>query len=78
LQTSALSSSDLGNVLLGEGNCHFQIFGQFVLNFEGISIKQYFGHVKEVMIPKHIERLEGGCFAKSNVSSVNFEEGSRL
>jgi hypothetical protein len=70
---------NLRAIFLAEGNRHFTVCGDFLLDFDGISIARYFGQAAEVTIWKSIERLVEGCSAGSQtLSSVIFESGSGI
>jgi hypothetical protein len=70
---------NLREISVSEGTLHFKISGDFLLNFEGLSIKLYFGSGGTITIPNTIERVEAGCFcAIHTISNVIFETGSRL
>jgi hypothetical protein len=65
--------------LVSEGNRHFKVIGDFLLDFEGISIKVYFGSEETVRIPNTIERLDAECFyGNKTISTVLFESDSKL
>jgi hypothetical protein len=67
------------NISVADGNCHFRIGGDFVLDCEGVSIKRHVGHTGEVTIPNTIERWDAGCLAGSErISTVTFKQDSRL
>jgi hypothetical protein len=66
-------------ISVSEGNRHFKAIGDFLLDFECIVIRRYFGSERKITIPNTIERLDGGCFcASESISNVLFESGSRL
>jgi hypothetical protein len=75
----ALTAPNLREVCIEEGNCSFKVKGHFTVDFEGISMIQYFGELCEVIIWRSIIKLSYGCFAYcGTVSSVIFERGSKL
>jgi hypothetical protein len=64
---------------IAPGNRWLSMTGDFLTDFQGSSIKRYFGAEQEVRIANHIHKLGFGCFCHCpTVSSVIFESGSRL
>jgi hypothetical protein len=75
----AVARANLREISVADGNLHFTVCGDFLLDFEGICIKAYFGNGNEVRIPARVERLDAGCFRHcGNISTVIFEPGSKL
>jgi hypothetical protein len=75
----AWAGTNLRVISVAHGNCHFTVCGDFLLDFEGISVKRYSGTRSEVAIPSTIGQLDVGCFCRcETVSRVLFESGSRL
>jgi hypothetical protein len=76
---AAFSRATLRAISVSEGNRHFKVIGDFLLDFECISITKYFGSGGIVTIPKTIEQLDTECFFGSEtISNVIFESGSVL
>jgi hypothetical protein len=74
-----LSGTSVREISVAAENPHLKVSGDVLLNSSGTSIKRYFGTAGEVLIEKHIEELDSGCFSGClNLSSVVFEAGSRL
>jgi hypothetical protein len=79
LGLGGLAAPNLREIFIEEGNRKFKVNGNFIVDFEGVSIIWYFGQLCEVVIWGSIQQLSGGCFACSCiVSSVIFECGSQL
>jgi hypothetical protein len=75
----AFANSALSFVTIHESNCHFDVSGSFLTDFEGISIIRYFGHDLCPEIPRQIEILCQECFYQCiSASSFTFESGSSL
>jgi hypothetical protein len=71
--------TDVCDISLADGNCHLKVCGDFLLDFEGVSIKRYFGNMPEMAIQASVKELDVGCFAGcQSVVSVEFEPGSQL
>jgi hypothetical protein len=76
---SALAGSNVTEIVIAEGNPHLRISGSFLLDFDGISIKRYYGDGSEVVISKGIEEVDVGCFSDClTISNVIFESGSMV
>jgi hypothetical protein len=58
LGKDAFDGTNLREISVAEGNLHFKVCGDFLLDFERIAIKLYFGRGGAVTIPKTIERLD--------------------
>jgi hypothetical protein len=66
-------------ITIEEGNRHFRVLGDFVMDIEGVTIVRYFGNDQNLTLSCEIETLGVGCFcACSGLSSLAFEGGSRL
>jgi hypothetical protein len=79
LAPGALTDSNMRQMSVAEENRQLKVAGDFLLDFEGISIKLYFGGGSEVVVPKTIKRLDVACFANSRpFSKLAFESGSRV
>jgi hypothetical protein len=70
---------NLRDISVADGNGHFKVISDFLVDFDGISIRQFFENHSEVTIPKDIEILGEGCFAGFEaISRVIFESHSKL
>jgi hypothetical protein len=79
LDAAAFLHTNLHRISIAPGNRHLKVCGDFILDFEGVSIKLYFGKDTEGTIPKNITVLPANCFAyRATISRVIFESGSRL
>jgi hypothetical protein len=71
--------SKIRNVYITEGNSHFQVVGQFLLDFSGKSLIRYFGSDSSVCVSRQIEVFQDLCFFFcSEVHELSFEPGSLL
>jgi hypothetical protein len=69
----------LTRISFEEGNKHFRIVGDFVVDFEGVRIVRYFGRDCEVRIPAGIKRLGIFCFAECDaLLSIDFGPDSSV
>jgi hypothetical protein len=76
---AAFAFCDLRAISIADGNCHFKVDGDFLVDFAGISINRYLGRASEVWIGHDIEQLDRCCFSGiSTVSSVIFESDCRV
>jgi hypothetical protein len=76
---SALAGSSVREICVADGNCHFKVCGNFLVDFEGTSAKRYFGSEPEVTIPNSITEFDAGCFyACQTISSLIFESESQI
>jgi hypothetical protein len=50
-------------ITVEEGNRHFRVSGDFLLDFEGSSVIRYFGPDSHVALDPSFEILTSGCFA---------------
>jgi hypothetical protein len=79
LDSMALVDSNLRQISIADGNCHFTVFGPFLMDFDCISILHSFGTEPEVTIGRGVKQLGSCSFARSlRISSVIFETGSAL
>jgi hypothetical protein len=75
----SFAGSTVREISIEDGNDAFKVVGDFLMDFECISIKRFFGDLAEVTIGRGIEELSGGCFAYcTSISAVIFESGSRI
>jgi hypothetical protein len=78
LDLPAFTGSNLGEIEIEEGNCDLKLDGSFLVDFDNISIKYYFGDASEVRIGRRIRNLEIGCFSgRRNILRVIFESCSK-
>jgi hypothetical protein len=79
LSLCALVAPNLQDIVIEEGNLSFKVRGNFIVDFEGLSMVRYFGQLCEVTIWRNIRKLSSGCFAECRtVSNVIFESDSQL
>jgi hypothetical protein len=81
IQGSAFSgwTGGSGRIAVNEGNEHFRLDGDFLLDFEGRRLIRYLGRSAHVCIGKGIEVIGVGSFyGHRQVVQCDFEEGSRL
>jgi hypothetical protein len=75
----AFDGRHLREISIEDGNRHFKVDGDFVLDLECQSIRLYFGTGETVTIPNTIEELNAGCFyGCEHILNVVFEARSRL
>jgi hypothetical protein len=75
----AFACSSIENISIQEGNSHFQVLGQFLLDFRGRSLIRYFGSDSLVSVPPEIEVLQDYCFAHCiSITKLIFESESSL
>jgi hypothetical protein len=79
LGNSGLVAANLRDISIAEGNCHFKVCGNFLFDFDCVSLKRYFGNAKELMIANNVETIGGGCFKGcEDLLHVIFESGSQV
>jgi hypothetical protein len=79
LGKGAIDVRNLREISVAAGNRHFRVSGSFLLDFECISMKRYFGSESAVRIENTIERVAIGCFLDcQTISKVIFESDSQL
>jgi hypothetical protein len=79
LDGSALARTGISRITLEEGHRHFRISGNFLLDFDGISVIRYFGSDRKVTLSNNITALNTGCFHSCGfLCSLIFESGSKL
>jgi hypothetical protein len=70
---------NLRDLSVADGNRHFKVCGDFLLDFDCLVLKVYFGTGGTVTIPNTIARIDAGCFCGSaTLSELIFESGSKL
>jgi hypothetical protein len=66
-------------ILIPKGSSLLKVAGCFLLDFDGISIKRYFGTDPELTVPNAIENLGAYCCATSeSLEVVTFELGAKV
>jgi hypothetical protein len=75
---NGLAITGIRTVSIEEGNSHFWLWGDFLMDIDGISVIRYFGSNRHVTIDCDVEVLSVGCFSYLNTASLTFESGSRL
>jgi hypothetical protein len=58
----ALVGQNSQAITIAPGNRWLSMSGDFLMDFQGSSIKRYFGTEQEVRIANHINKLGSGCF----------------
>jgi hypothetical protein len=76
---SAFARTDISIIAVEDGNRHLSVSGDFLVDFDCISVIRYFGTDPSVTLSRDIEILGTGCFSACRVlSSLSFESGSKL
>jgi hypothetical protein len=76
---SALAGTQMSTITAEEGNRHFQVSGDFLLDLDGISVIRYFGSDQEITLSRHVKILGSGCFSYCrSLQTLTFEPGSKL
>jgi hypothetical protein len=76
---SALAQTRISPITVEAGNRYFRVVGDFLLDFDGVSVIRYFGSDSTVTLSNHIEILGQSSFDSCHsVCSLTFESGSRL
>jgi hypothetical protein len=66
-------------VEIDEWNSAFDVLGSFLVNFERNSAVRYLGREKAVLVDNDCEGIDEGCFhSRTDISTVDFEDGSRV
>jgi hypothetical protein len=66
-------------ITIEEGNRHFRVWGDFLIDIDGVRVVRYFGHDRTVTLRDEIETLGVGCFFWCpRLWSLVFERGSKL
>jgi hypothetical protein len=79
IDVSAFFDTNICMIDFAEGNLHFRVVGQQLLNHEGTSLLRFIGSAAEVEIDRSIERLCGQCFREcKSLEVVTFESESCL
>jgi hypothetical protein len=75
----AFAESGICQISIEEGNVHFSVIGQFLLDITRTSLIAFFGTAATVTISREIRILCDSCFiGRSTLSRLNFEGGSQL
>jgi hypothetical protein len=75
---SSLARCGLREIAIESGNRFFGVIGDFVVDFEGVTIVRCFGTEKEVTIPKEIEMIGDNSFASCDIWAVEFTGESKV
>jgi hypothetical protein len=79
INVSALADTEFAHISVEEGNCHFSVSGDFLLDFEGRTVVRYFGSDADIVLNRDIEVLGTKSFSNSkSIASLTFESGSKL
>jgi hypothetical protein len=71
--------SRIQSIYVDEGNSHFHVIGQFLLDFSGKSVIRYFGSDRSICVSRQIEVLREFSFAFcGEIQELSFESGSVL
>jgi hypothetical protein len=71
--------SVISHIAVEDGNRHFRVCGDFLIDFEGITVIRYFGSDSHVRLPRNIEILGTQYFSDhKSLSSLTFGSGSKL
>jgi hypothetical protein len=62
INSSALADTNISKLSVSEGNSHFRVCDDFLLDFAGVSILHYFGSDSNVTVNRTIEVLGAYCF----------------
>jgi hypothetical protein len=75
---TAFLESGIHEIGVAEGNRHFRVSGEFLLEIEGNSLIRYLGNSHQVRVPGEIESLSRGCFYGTDIRTLKFENDSQL
>jgi hypothetical protein len=76
---SAFACTDISRITVEEGNRHFRVSGDFLVDFNRSSVIRYFGSDSRVTLSRDIKTIGTGCFSSCNMlCSLFFESGSKL
>jgi hypothetical protein len=77
LEALALAGSNFDEISIADGNCDLKASGPFILDFDGLTVTNFFGRADTVTIPANIEAIGPRCFAHcQTLRTVVFEAGS--
>jgi hypothetical protein len=65
-------------IRIAEGNPHFRVLGDFLVQPDGNSLIRYFGKSREVRVLREIESFSSESFRGSAVRIITFENDSQL
>jgi hypothetical protein len=75
---SAFADTWISEMSVEAGNCHLRVSGDFLVDFEGITVIRYFGRERKIRVNRDIEIVGSGCFSHCKwISSLTFESGSK-
>jgi hypothetical protein len=76
---AAFADCGIRSISIEDGNRHFCVSGQFLLDITKTSLVAFFGRAARVTVGREIEVLCDSCFFScKTLSRVNFESGSQL
>jgi hypothetical protein len=76
---SALALTGISDITVEDGNRHFRVSDNCLLDFDPISVIRYFGSDSDVILKREIAILNTGCFYScKSLCSLVFESGSQL
>jgi hypothetical protein len=79
IDETAFGYSGICSIEIADGNRHFRVSDDFLLNFDGRFLILYFGRDPVVRIPREIEVICKGAFGgRDRLSTVEFESDSKL
>jgi hypothetical protein len=79
LHGDAFILSGVSVITVEAGNRNFDVSGDFLMNFEGVTAVRYLGSDRNPTLGREIESLGHGCFSLCSwLSSLSFESGSKL
>jgi hypothetical protein len=79
ISPSALNGTGISHIAVEEGNCHFRVSGDFLVDTEGISVIRYFGSASRVALAPHIEIVRACCFYScKSLCPLIFDSGPKL
>jgi hypothetical protein len=79
LHHNALVGAELSQIAVEESSLNFRVFGNFLMDIEGVTVVRSFWVVGKVTLSREIETLGVRCFsACSGLSSLEFERESKL
>jgi hypothetical protein len=64
IDNSVFEQTFFSSLTVDKDNRHFSSFDQFLLDFEGISIRRWFGAGREVQIPPSVQSLQPNSFSE--------------
>jgi hypothetical protein len=79
LEGDAFAFSGVSEITIDEENPNFDVSGDFLMDFEWVTVVRYFGTDSNLTLNCEIEILGPGCFRTCAwIQSFAFESGSKL